>query len=186
MVAMGHAALPHSIKAIAQPRSSFCPLQAVVPSPHDSGFCRRDPDAFGSQDETSEAGSQCTEQADANRLSSHVAATPTRQGIRPPYIISQPVPSDPELSGLLLEKLQAAATEDASILQGLNVSADSFYSSQVHCTGPVHVIVDVPLMGGQQACLLSSIQPTEHLGSAVGSPSRLGTAYCNAAAQICC
>ena len=106
------------------------------------GFCRRDPDAFGSHDATSEAGSQSIEQADPDRLSSHEAATTSSQRPRPPYIISKPVPSDAELSGLLLEKLQAAASGDTSVLQGLNVSADSFYSSQVHCTAPVHVTFD--------------------------------------------
>ena len=71
-----------------------------------------------------------------------MTATTSSQGTRPPYIISQPVPSDPELSGLLLEKLQAAASRDTSVLQGLNVSADSFYSSQVHCTAAVHVMMN--------------------------------------------
>ncbi len=141
VMAMGLAALPDSTDGTAQPPLAS-PWKAGVQSPHGCDFCRRDPDAFGSRDETSEAGSQGTEQADADRLSSHGAATSSSQGTRPPYIISQPVPSDAELSGLLLEKLQAAASRETSILQGLNVSADSFYSSQVQCTAPVHVLVN--------------------------------------------
>ena len=140
VIATGLAALPHSINGYCTTPHGF-PF-ASKRAKSSLMACRRDPDAFGSHDATSKAGSQSTEQANADRLSSHEAATSSSQGPRPPYIISKPVPSDAELSGLLLEKLQAAASGDTSVLQGLNVSADSFYSSQVHCTAPVHVMVD--------------------------------------------
>ena len=71
------------------------------------------------------------EDAHADRLSSHAAAGTSRQGARSPYIISRAVPSDAELSQLLLERLRQTADAETRVLEGLNVSADSFYSSQV-------------------------------------------------------
>ena len=62
--------------------------------------CRRDPDAFA-------PGSQ-----------------------QPPYILTQPIAADAQLSRLLFEQCVAAVGSDKA-QQGLNATADSFYSSQV-------------------------------------------------------
>lgn len=62
--------------------------------------CRRDPDAF----------------------------TPGSQ--QPPYILTQPIAADAQLSKLLFEQCVAAIGSDKA-QQGLNATADSFYSSQV-------------------------------------------------------
>ena len=63
-------------------------------------MCRRDPDAFA-------PGSQ-----------------------KPPYILTQPIAADAQLSKLLFDQCIAAVGGDAA-QQGLNATADSFYSSQV-------------------------------------------------------
>lgn len=47
-----------------------------------------------------------------------------------PYIFSLPVPADPVLSSLLKRQL-AARLGDDGVREGLNATADSFYSSQV-------------------------------------------------------
>lgn len=64
---------------------------------------RRNPDAFGTQGQG-----------------------PTT----PAYSLSQPVLADPGLSAALLQSLRFTLGED-SVVEGLNASADSFYSSQV-------------------------------------------------------
>lgn len=76
---------------------------AVVASPG-SIFVRRDPDAF----------------------------TLDAPG-RPHYSISLPVPSDPLLSSLVRQELEARLGPEG-VCAGLNVSADSFYSSQGRST----------------------------------------------------
>jgi uridine phosphorylase len=48
------------------------------------------------------------------------------------YNVSRPVPADPELSSLIERNLRAGGLEDIHL--GLNVSADSFYSSQGRVT----------------------------------------------------
>lgn len=47
-----------------------------------------------------------------------------------PYRLCLPVPADQELGSLLVEEA-AAAVGAGRVVQGLNASADSFYSSQV-------------------------------------------------------
>ncbi len=47
-----------------------------------------------------------------------------------PYAFSLPVPADPVLSHLLKRQLAARLGEDG-VVEGMNATADSFYSSQV-------------------------------------------------------
>lgn len=51
------------------------------------------------------------------------------EGVKP-YRLCLPVPADAELSALLVHEA-AAAVGSGRVVQGLNASADSFYSSQV-------------------------------------------------------
>ncbi len=54
----------------------------------------------------------------------------TRADGRPHYIVSAPVRPDEELSALVVAAAREAAGGSA-VLEGLNATADSFYSSQV-------------------------------------------------------
>ena len=47
-----------------------------------------------------------------------------------PYVCSLPVPADPQLSAILVAQAAALVGGDR-VVEGLNASADSFYSSQV-------------------------------------------------------
>jgi hypothetical protein len=49
-----------------------------------------------------------------------------------PYVFSLPVPADPVLSHMLKRQLEARLGEEG-VCEGLNATADSFYSSQVLC-----------------------------------------------------
>lgn len=49
----------------------------------------------------------------------------------PAYTLSQSVPADAALSAALLQALQSVVGPGDLVAQGLNASADSFYSSQV-------------------------------------------------------
>ena len=54
-----------------------------------------------------------------------------------PYLFTQPIQPDAALSSLLHQHCAAALGDDKA-LQGFNVTADSFYSSQVCNLPPVH------------------------------------------------
>ncbi len=56
----------------------------------------------------------------------------TLGGDAKPYIFSLPVPADPVLTHQLQRHLAARLGED-HVREGLNATADSFYSSQVGC-----------------------------------------------------
>ena len=84
------------------------PAGSIVVSSGGSGYVSRNPDAFENFYSSSSSS--------ADRVS--------------PYTFAKVAPADEGLSELVAEELAAAVGQKAAVLKGVNVTADSFYSSQ--------------------------------------------------------
>lgn len=83
-------------------------------------FIRREPDAFHVPHATAEPAAH------------HSPDVIGPQVVTAPYRISNVVPACPHISAVLLrELLEAGGRVEAPVVEALNASADSFYSSQV-------------------------------------------------------
>ena len=84
------------------------PAGSIVVSSGGSGYVNRNPDAFAHFYGDNSSGSSSIS----------------------PYNFAKVAPADDGLSKLVIEQLAAAVGQTAAVLQGVNVTADSFYSSQ--------------------------------------------------------
>ncbi|EFJ47292.1 hypothetical protein VOLCADRAFT_92031 [Volvox carteri f. nagariensis] len=104
---------------------------------HGSIAIRRDPDYWTFQedydsgyDSSSSAGSNVSNGGAGNGRSNGAAANGTATAaVRKPYVTTLPVPANPQLAALLAEEASRVVGRDR-VVEGLNASADSFYSSQ--------------------------------------------------------
>ena len=112
------------------------PLGAMVVASPGAVFVRRNPDAWAEEEEEETPGTTAAPRgADGDEFEPS-----------PPYALTKPAPADPELTRVLLERLRANLADAAkaaeardddesrevvySVHEGLDVTADSFYSSQ--------------------------------------------------------
>ena len=113
------------------------PVGAMVVASPGAVFVRRNPDAWAEEEEEETPGTTAAPRgADGDDF----------EPSPPPYALTKPAPADPELTRVLLERLRANLADAAkaaeardddesrevvySVHEGLDVTADSFYSSQ--------------------------------------------------------
>jgi len=95
------------------------PVGTIVAATKGSVFIRREPDAFHVPHATAEPAAH------------HSPDVIGPQVVTAPYRISNVVPACPHISAVLLrELLEAGGRVEAPVVEALNASADSFYSSQ--------------------------------------------------------